>query len=183
MNDEGRSALYMAATNDYPEVCKYLTEEGHALTTCTITCKNDAGEVTVINKESPLHRASEKGYFAVVKTLIDAQSDVDLKVMDFQLLFGDTPLHRAAKGGHMDCIKALLDAGAKIDQINEDGNTPLHLAAYQGRLEAVTYLVQQGSDTNAQNGRHETCRDMARRGNCKEVDLYLGGIHTVGLLY
>ena len=182
MNDEGRSALYMAASNDYPEVCKYLAEEARAITTCIIRRKNDAGDVVVIHKESPLHRACEKGYFAVVKTLIAAQADVDLKVMDLQLLFGDTPLHRASKEGHTDCMKALLDAGAKIDQINEDGNTPLHLAAYQGRVAAVTYLVQQGSDTNAQNGRHETCRDLARRGNCKDVDLYLGGINAVGLL-
>ena len=103
-----------------------------------------------------------------------------MKVSDQQLLFGDAALHRASKSGHVDCIKALLDAGARIDQINEDGNTPLHLAAYQGRGEAVTYLVQQGASVDAQNGRHENCRDLARRGNCKDVDLYLGGINAVG---
>ena len=180
MNDEGRSPLYMAAANDYADVSKYLADDCRAITTCSIIKKNDAGEITVICKESPLHRAAEKGYFAVVKSLIAAKADVNLKVSDQQLLFGDAALHRASKSGHVDCIKALLDAGARIDQINEDGNTPLHLAAYQGRGEAVTYLVQQGASVDAQNGRHENCRDLARRGNCKDVDLYLGGINAVG---
>ena len=181
INDEGRSALYLAASNDYPDVCKYLAEDCRAITTCSITKKNVGGEVQVTSKESPLHRAAEKGYIIVVKTLISAKADVDLRVSDLQLLFGDAPLHRAAKAGHVDCIKALLDAGARIDQINEDGNTALHLAAYKGHGEAVNYLVQQGASVDAQNGRHENCRDLARRGNNKEVDLYLGSISAVSV--
>ena len=98
-----------------------------------------------IEKDSPLHRASEKGYLSVVQKLIQAGADVNLCINDQQLLFGDAPMHRAAKQGHADVVKFLVDSGAKMEIVNDDTNTPMHLAAYVGRVEVVQYLVMAGT--------------------------------------
>ena len=145
MDDYGRSALYLAAANDYADVVKYLTEQANCLLTCFLYGINEEGLSAKIEKDSPLHRACEKGYLSVVQKLIQAGADVNLCINDQQLLFGDAPMHRAAKQGHADVVKFLVDSGAKMEIVNDDTNTPMHLAAYVGRVEVVQYLVMAGT--------------------------------------
>ena len=138
MDNYGRSALYLAASNDYPDVCAYLAKARSPLYCCIYRKKE------VIWKESPLHRSCEKGYLAVIKGLVSAGADINLRISDNQLLFNDAPMHRAAKQGLLECIKFLVAAGAQIDIINDDGNTPLHIAAYCGHINVVEFLVSSG---------------------------------------
>lgn len=146
MDDYGRSALYLAASNDYVEVVKFLTEQANCLLTCHLYEMNDVGEMAKIEKDSPLHRGCEKGYLTVVQKLIQAGADVNHCICDYSLLFGDSPMHRAAKEGRVDCIKFLVDSGAKMEIQNDDSNTPMHVAAYVGRTDVVQYLVTAGGD-------------------------------------
>ena len=135
----GHSAMYYAASNNYPEVCGFLAKAKSPLY-CYITKKE-----VVIQIESPLHRACEKGFLAVVKILVCAGADLNLRISDHQLLFGDAPIHRAAKEGQLECIKFLVEVGASIDIVNDDFNTPLHIAAYCGHVNVVEFLVMSGS--------------------------------------
>lgn len=138
MDAYGRSALYLAASNDYPEVCGYLVKARSPLYCCIYEKEGEA------MKESPLHRACEKGYLTVVKVLVSGGADINLRVSDLSLLFNDAPIHRAAKEGQLECIKFLVAAGALLDIINDDGNTPLHLAAYCGHTHVVEFLIISG---------------------------------------
>ena len=144
MDDYGRSALYLAASNDYVDVVKFLTEQADCLLTCYVYGRNQEGDIAKIEKDSPLHRACEKGYLTIVQKLIQAGADVNQCICDYSLLFGDSPMHRAAKEGHVDCVKFLVDSGAKMEIQNDDSNTPMHVAAYVGRDEVVQYLVMAG---------------------------------------
>ena len=54
-----------------------------------------------------LHAAAENGHNEVVKTLIKAKCDLNVKSED-----GDTALHRAAESGHGNVVISLLESGA-----------------------------------------------------------------------
>lgn len=102
--------------------------------------------------ESPLHRACEKGFLEIVKYLHERGADMDTRVTDHQLMFGDTPLQKAVAGGHLAVVQYLVDeVGVVVDVPDNEGNTPLHKAAYTGKLEIVGYLIERGSDTTKVN--------------------------------
>jgi hypothetical protein len=84
-----------------------------------------AGYVNVKDESgrNPLVWASERGYEAVVRLLLETgQADIDSKDSNF----GQTPLSWAAANGHEAIVKLLLETGqADIDSKDNYGQTPL----------------------------------------------------------
>ena len=183
LDDLGHSALYYAASNDYPLVVKELVDIWKASLVCSYNKKNAyTGEVEIFNKETPFHRAAEKGNVKVVRHLVDAGMDINLKISDGCMLFGQTALHRAAGMGQLDSVRLLFESGCNINLQDDDFNTACHLASYRGYLPVVEYLCQQGADLEMINERKETVRDICRRGNANEVDRYLCTLSPTVLL-
>lgn len=121
-------------------------------------------EVRNASDESPLMLAALRGYFPLVKRLVDNDADVNKT--------GWTPLHYAATGGHVLIIEFLLDKSAYIDAESPNGTTPLMMAALYGTPEAVKVLIQAGADLTLKNQLGMTALDFAIRGqrsNAREL--------------
>jgi ankyrin repeat protein len=103
---------------------------------------------------TPLSRAAENGYEAVVKLLLDT-GNVDINSKDNR---GRTPLLWAAQNGHEAVVKLLLDTGnVNINSKDNLGRTPLLWAA-ANRYETVVKLLLNTSnvDVDSTDRRGET---------------------------
>lgn len=121
-------------------------------------------EVRNDKDESALMLAALKGYFPLVKKLVENDADVNKP--------GWTPLHYAASTGQVQVIEFLLEQSAYIDAESPNGTTPLMMAAMYGSPEAVKVLIQAGADLNIKNQLGMTALDFAVRGqrqNAKEL--------------
>ncbi|CAE7256641.1 kidins220b, partial [Symbiodinium microadriaticum] len=130
---------------------------------------------------TPLARASAKGHLEIVRFLVQARSDQNLRdgsgqgplmhacahghlaTVEFLLqrraapnLRGSshTPLSLAAEKGNAELARLLLAAGA---QPNEDtpmrhARVPLNCACERGHAEVVSLLLEAGADKNAKGG-------------------------------
>ena len=87
------------------------------------------------NGNTFLHKAVLEGHIDIVKLLLDAGADKDVK--DW---YGSTPLHMATQNHHTDIVNLLLDAGVDKEVKNRDGWTPLHYAAENGHTDIVFLL-------------------------------------------
>ena len=84
-----------------------------------------------------LHEAALNGHNEMVKTLIQAKCDLNVKNK-----YEITALHLAAWNGHNDVVKTLIQAKCDLDVKNKYGNTPLLNAATFGHNEVVKILIQ-----------------------------------------
>lgn len=91
---------------------------------------------------SALHKAVDKGNAEIVKTLIDAGADVDIRTDDH---FKNTPLLLAAYNRNLEIVKLLVEEGADMDiDNNEDTDAPY--AAYENEdMEMVRYFSDKGN--------------------------------------
>ena len=91
-----------------------------------------------------LHYAASKGFFKLVKTLVDHDADVNQALTD-----GATPLFIAAQEGHKSVVEYLVKHGANVNQANNLGWTPLYNAVVNGEVEIVrALLAAKGIDVN-----------------------------------
>ncbi|XP_028149583.1 acyl-CoA-binding domain-containing protein 6 [Diabrotica virgifera virgifera] len=81
---------------------------------------------------SLIHWAADGGSSEILKLLIDAGADVNIKDSD-----GQTALHYAASCGHTDCVKLLLQKGANKEITDNDGCTPHSVASENEILELL----------------------------------------------
>ena len=112
-----------------------------------------------------LHVAAYHGYTAIVKTLIEAVDDVDLRADD-----GKTPLYVAAAHGATLAVIELLKAGADVDIASDKGKTPLLIAAENGMHDCVSLLIYAGADVDWIDDSGRTAMSLALA-NCKIMKL------------
>ena len=103
---------------------------------------------------SALWIASQYGDAAVVKELIEAGADVNVRASSKSNISGVivsdvSPLFIAAHSGHTPVVIELIKAGADVNVPRSDGTTPLHMAASKGHEACVVLLIQAGADVNA----------------------------------
>lgn len=98
-----------------------------------------------------LHHAALRGHANVVKVLIEADANVDLRTNDEYR----TALHYAAMEGHREIVTMLLEAGAKPAEPDIDDKTPRDLALENGYEEIAAQLEEaeqaQGAPPEAEN--------------------------------
>lgn len=106
--------------------------------------------------KTALALACEEGRCGVVKLLLDAGADIELRDV-----WG--PLHVAAMNGRVDVTKQLIDAGADVNVRGfgalpdlREGWTPLHIASNSGHCDCLKILLAAGADPNILDlrGRH-----------------------------
>ena len=113
----------------------------------------------------PLITAAKTGDRAVVKRLLNAGGDPDVRLPD-----GTAALHWAAYRDDLRTADLLLRAGATVDAANRYGVTPLVLAAERGYGAVVERLLQAGADPNTtRRGGETVLMSAARAGSVQSV--------------
>lgn len=82
-----------------------------------------------MQRRSPLHIASCKGYTEMVKLLLLHGADPNIKDD-----LGNTPLHLAACTNNIEIVTLLLQAGTDVSSLDNCGRNPLQLAQSKLRL-------------------------------------------------
>jgi ankyrin repeat protein len=109
-------------------------------------CKNAVNGTSQINRGidwshfSPLTAACDRGYINIVKELVKAGANVNVKDDE-----GNTALIIACEGGHMSVVEELLKAGADFKLRGLWRDTPLK-AAIRGSLSVVKCLIDHEVD-------------------------------------
>ncbi len=93
-------------------------------------------ELTDIYGKTPLHIASQLGYYHAVSSLVKLGANLDTTDRD-----GRTPLINAAMRGHQQAAIILIDAGANIEIADREGKTALEYAAQYGMQNRVYMLL------------------------------------------
>ncbi|KAF2818879.1 ankyrin [Ophiobolus disseminans] len=92
------------------------------------------------NQYTPIHLASLKGHYEIVRLLVQHQFKVNM------LARGLTPLHLAAKAGHVSVVEYLLGLGSiEINPKDQEGRMPRDLAAISGHLDIVELFHRQAN--------------------------------------
>uniref|UniRef100_A0A8C6K492 Uncharacterized protein n=1 Tax=Melopsittacus undulatus TaxID=13146 RepID=A0A8C6K492_MELUD len=140
---EGNTALHLAAKNGHTEVVKILLEQWGEI--------NDLNEVRAQNllkyiesiifppqqKNSPLHLAVISNQLPVVKSLLDANHDIN-SLNHRQ----ETPLHLAADLGNVELVEVLLKAGCDLRAADKHGKTALAVASRSNHALIVDMIIK-----------------------------------------
>lgn len=102
---------------------------------------------------TPIHWAAVGGHEEIVKILLDAGCDIEIKSHD-----GFTPLHSVAQEDHENVLQLLLDRGADINARNlEDSeHTVLHYASCWGAIKCTKLLLKRGAEIDAKSSDKST---------------------------
>lgn len=89
----------------------------------------------------PIHLAAARGYFGVVKQILDTKNPSFWRFGDKD---GRTALHLAAANGRVDVMKALLKVDPELAQVkvvSSRGETALHMCLTRNQVDAAEVLV------------------------------------------
>ncbi len=109
-NNEGRTALMLAASNGKTEVTKLLVESGASL------------QARDKSQSTALHLAAQNNHYQTLHYLLQQSAEIDVVDQD-----GNTPLHLAATQGHEQVVAILLEEGANFELLNGRGEAAAHL--------------------------------------------------------
>lgn len=98
------------------------------------------------NDKTPLHLAAEKGFTAIVESLLAHKADPNVTEGSAR-----TPLHVAIIYDHGAVAQLLLANKAEVNAKDNQGETPLHYAAANGKKDLVQLLLEHKADVNARN--------------------------------
>ncbi|KAF7552239.1 hypothetical protein G7Z17_g4467 [Cylindrodendrum hubeiense] len=128
-DNNGRTALHLAATAGKEEVVRWLIKEPEA-----------DKEAKDRYSQTPLHLAAAGGHIETMRALVkELEANNEARDKD-----GRTPLHYATGGGHTETVRALVkELKANKEAKDGDGRTPLHEAVRCGHTETVRVLVKE----------------------------------------
>ncbi|MCP3817271.1 ankyrin repeat domain-containing protein [Streptomyces sp. A3M-1-3] len=129
-DEEGQTALYLAAVQDQPGIARLLLAAG-------ADPDRPSGADSV---DLPLCGAACGGHAEVVRALLAAGAQPDRREE-----FGYTAMTWAVQQGHSDTVEALLAHGASPDLAGPRGEPPLLLAARRGAAGTVRALLEHGA--------------------------------------
>ncbi|CAI5516374.1 unnamed protein product [Closterium sp. Naga37s-1] len=145
---DGRTALHLAASRGFPDICSFILREGGAAN------RKDRFGVT------PLLEALRAGHMQTAEVLREHGA---------QILLDDpaSELCHAVKRGMVEYLERLLSFGLDPKEADHDLRTPLHVAAAEGSVVLVRLLLEHGADAWARDRLghlpvDEACRNGAR---------------------
>ncbi|CAI5516283.1 unnamed protein product [Closterium sp. Naga37s-1] len=145
---DGRTALHLAASRGFPDICSFILREGGAAN------RKDRFGVT------PLLEALRAGHMQTAEVLREHGA---------QILLDDpaSELCHAVKRGMVEYLERLLSFGLDPNEADHDLRTPLHVAAAEGSVVLVRLLLEHGADAWARDrlgnlAVDEACRNGAR---------------------
>ena len=142
-----------------------------------------------IHNWTPLHTATDKGYYSYSKELSTKflHQDVDTEVSWIQLLaacweeniqdvqllltantnvnhvssIGYSPLHIAVINSNIDIVTLLLDQDVNVNSLTIDGKTPLHIAADKVEETIIQKLLAQNANPSLADAPGNTILHLA----------------------
>lgn len=133
-------------------------EAGDAARVSTLVASGAFADARLRGGETPLMRASARGYADVARALLDAGADASARRTD-----GFTPLILAAFFGHEEVVRLLLERGADASARTGLGTTAEKWAASRG-FEGVSSLLRGASQVRARSDvqKVKTASDVSR---------------------
>ncbi|KAJ7407008.1 Ankyrin repeat and death domain-containing protein 1B [Pitangus sulphuratus] len=147
-NQEGNTALHLAAKNGHSEVVKILLEQWEEI--------NDLNQ----NGETAFYLSVEGGHEKCAELLLDAGSDMNVLTQN-----NSSALQVAVQNGHLSLVTFLIDKNIDLVPKPERQETPLHLAADLGNVELVEVLLKAGCDLKTMDKHGKTALAVASRSN------------------
>ena len=124
--------LLLAAWRNAIENVALLIERGADLRAC-----NKGGETAI-------HVAAQEGHIVIVRMLLDADVEVDIR----DRLKDETPLLKAARRNHLPVLQLLQERGADLRARNLDGEMAIHLAALCGHINVIRIMLDSGVEVD-----------------------------------
>jgi hypothetical protein len=153
VNSRQQTALVLAATNGFDEICRMLIEVDHSL----MSRADRTGW-------SALHYAASEKRISTAMLLVRKGHDPNIRNDE-----GSTPLHYAIRIGprHQteDLLDLLEDHGADLDAQTRHGETALHQAAFRGNFANAGWL--HGARRHAELGRQARAHRAAQGGDAR----------------
>ena len=133
-------------------------EAGDAARVASLVASGAFADARLRGGETPLMRASARGYADVARALLDAGADASARRAD-----GFTPLILAAFFGHEEVVRLLLERGADASARTGLGTTAEKWAASRG-FEGVSSLLRGASQVRARSDAQKvkTASDTSR---------------------
>lgn len=128
----GKTPLHIAVAEQQIETVTNLIDQG-----TNVNAQDDQNDI------SPLHIAVKFRNEEIIKLLLNASADVNVKDKNW-----NTPLHIAVESQSTNIVKLLLDAGADVDAENLNG-TPLHTSVNCGNSNMISLLLNAGANVHA----------------------------------
>jgi ankyrin repeat protein len=151
----GRSALAIAAEEDFVEIASLLIEGGAG-----VNARSNDGN-------TPLMYAAVEGNRDIALLLMERGAEIN--GVD---TIGQTPLIKAATDGHDAVVTALLDKNAEPNTRDEGGYTAVMKAMINGHMEIARLLLQRGARLDERDRRaiEEAARLHAQGEEIDEID-------------
>eukprot|EP01036_Dinobryon_divergens_P025094 gene25094-33609_t len=124
----GATALHLASSNGWDDVCVYLLDKG-----CDITLQDH-------EESTSLHFAAKAGHTKTCSLLISRGAEVQDTDQN-----GSTALLLAAKESHMETCSLLFSKGANINTRDNDGKSVLDYADEQADIDKYRYFLSKGA--------------------------------------
>ncbi len=164
-----------SSSGDYRAFKRLLTAHS-ALTECKPSALSYLRDVA---GWSLLMRASDKGFFDIVKILLS----IDPETVNVTCPHGRTALHLSSANNHEEVTRILLSASASqknvedgfinVDHVTDSGRTALHAAAEFGHVNIARLLVYRGANENAPDNEGFTPLHLACQHSNNEMVIFL----------
>jgi ankyrin repeat protein len=165
-NDNGETALYLAAQEGHNDIVSVLIQDDDGV----------GGELDVATTSgwwTPLYASAQHNQLSTAQLLMTSGADVNLADKD-----GNTPLHVASTQGFTSMCALLCEHGACSNAQNHEGDSPVLMATKDGHDDTIRLLVQtHGADPNTPD--HEGYTPVfvaAQEGHDSTIRLLVAGL-------
>ena len=166
-NNQGETALFLAAQNRQQDVVSILIQNGADIT------------IPDMYGDTPIHCAASSEQLEVLMILLRAVPGSPL--INQQNSMGETPLSKITKYRQYKAVNTLLEKGADVTISDKDGNTPLHnvvINIYRVDIEISLQTIKillakdKWSQSQHKNNHNKTALDIAVNQNRYKIVNY-----------